>query len=217
MAEGVNPTRSQPERVPPAAAEAGRAGAAFPRALLERLREREPEALGRFYDVYFDRVYGYVKRMVGEEHLAEDLTQDIFMHIHRSFDTYDPARDLRPWVFTIATNKVRDYWRSRRHRDGRLEASLDDETAADPVSTERGPIARLFDAELGRTLSEAIDDLPEAMRQTLVLRYFEGLSFADIARLVDRNEAAVRKRYSRALEELRRRLAPHVGLEGGTA
>jgi RNA polymerase sigma-70 factor (ECF subfamily) len=217
MADGVDPRRPQPERVPPGAAEAARTASTFTRAFLERLRQREPEALGRFYDAYFERVHAYVRRMVGEEHLAEDLTQDIFMHIHRSLDTYDPVRDLRPWVFTIATNKVRDHWRSRRHRDGRLEASLDDEGMADPVSAERGPIARLFDAELGRTLSEAIDELPEPMRQTLVLRYFEGLSFEDIGALVDRNEAAVRKRYSRALEELRRRLARRVGMEGGTA
>ena len=76
--------------------------------------------------MYFDRVYGYVRRLVGEDSLAEDVTQDVFLHLQRSFRSYDPARELSPWVFTIATNKVRDHWRSRRHRDALAERTLDD-------------------------------------------------------------------------------------------
>jgi len=190
-------------------------GLEFSSEFRERLRGRDPEALTEFYESFFDRVYAYVRRMLGEEHLAEDVTQDIFMHIHRSLDTYDAARDLRPWVFTIATNKVRDYWRSRRFRDTQREASIADEDGGLQVeSNERGPDDLLANAELGATLEEAVESLPEGMRTTLVLRYFEGLSFEAIGELIDRNEAAVRKRYSRALEELRKRLARHAGLSG---
>ena len=88
------------------------------------LQTQDPGALEAFYLAYFDRVYGYVRRLLREEHLAEDLTQDIFMHIHKSLPSYDPSRELRPWVFTIATNKVRDHWRSRRHRDGQREIGV---------------------------------------------------------------------------------------------
>src|SRR6185369_6358011 len=93
---------------------------AFPAGFGERLRDRDPAALERLYEVYFDRVYGYVRRMLSEDHLAEDVTQDIFMHLQRSIHTYDPSRALSPWVFTIATNKVRDFWRSRRHKEAQL-------------------------------------------------------------------------------------------------
>lgn len=176
------------------------------------LRAREPAALERFYDLYFDRVYGYVRRLLGEEHLAEDVTQDIFMHLHRSLQSYDPDRPLRPWVFTIATNKVRDHWRSRRHRDALYEVSAATEEGSDydgtpAVSHHRGPDERLASSELSEQVAEAIGEMPDIMKTTLVLRYYEGLSFAEIGALVDRNETAVRKRYSRALEELRHRLA----------
>jgi RNA polymerase sigma-70 factor (ECF subfamily) len=156
--------------------------------------------------------------MLSEDHVAEDVTQDIFLHIQRSAKSYDPARELDPWVFTIATNKVRDHWRSRRHRDGLEESSLDDtETRFHPASA-RGPLPALENAELRGILDRAIDELPDGMRSTLVLRYFEGLSFESIARMYDRNEAAVRKRYSRALSELRRILEKrHAGPEGGRA
>lgn len=175
------------------------------------LRDRVPELLERFYEAYFDRVYAYVRRLLREEHLAEDVTQDIFMHVHRSLASYDPARDLRPWVFTIATNKVRDHWRSRRHQDTLREvAAADEEGGLEPPAPGPGPGERLDAAETSRLVAAAIDDLPDSMRATLVLRYHEGLSFAEIGRILDRNETAVRKRYSRALSELRDRLAAHV-------
>lgn len=179
---------------------------------LTALAERRPEALERFYDVYFERVYGYVRRLVKDEHAAEDLSQDIFMHLHRSLSNYDPRRALRPWVFTIATNKVRDYWSSRAFQDrAAADPQAGDEDAPrgrrDRSDEDRGPRESLAGAELGAAVAQAVEQLPQPLRQTLVLRYFESLSFAEIARVVGRNEVAVRKRYSRALEELREQLA----------
>lgn len=173
-----------------------------------RLRQRDRAALETFYQSYFDRVYGYVRRMLGDDAEAEDVTQEVFLNLQRSIDTYDPERPLSPWVFTIATNQVRDHWRARRRVDPLAGASLDDEDARpDPPARDAGPLPALEQAELARTLSAAIDELPESLRTTLVLRTQEGLSFEEIARLISRNETAVRKRYSRALEALRERLA----------
>lgn len=194
----------------------GGSQAEFSGATLIRLRDLDPEALTQFYEAYFDRVYGYVRRLLGEEHLAEDVTQDIFMHIYKSLNSYDPERDLRPWVFTIATNKVRDFWRSRRFRDTQREGAIDEEqSGAYVTSKERGPDTLLEGKELSETVAEAVDQLPEGMRTTLVLRYFEGLSFEAIGRILDRNETAVRKRYSRALEELRQILGKRLGISSG--
>jgi RNA polymerase sigma-70 factor (ECF subfamily) len=183
--------------------------------LRAKLPGRDREALERFYEVYFDRVYGYVRRMLGEDHTAEDVTQDVFMHIQRSIHTYDPRLEPGPWVFTIATNKVRDFWRSRRRKESDLELSLDDdEPRRELPSKEPGPLPRLEQEELELQLSRAIDALPPGMRETLLLRYFEGLSFEEIGARIQRNETAVRKRYSRALAELRDALERHVGRSG---
>lgn len=177
----------------------------------QALTARTPGALERFYELYFDRIYAYVRRLLREEHLAEDVTQDIFMHLQKAFPSYDPARPLRPWVFTIATNKVRDHWRSRRHRDGLREVSAATEEGADydatPAVGADAPEQALLSGEVNEQVAAAIDELPDIMKTTLVLRYYEGLSFAEIGEMVDRNETAVRKRYSRALDELRKRLA----------
>jgi RNA polymerase sigma-70 factor (ECF subfamily) len=192
---------------------------------LRRLRARDRTALGRFYELYFDRVYGYVRRMLGEDHLAEDVTQEVFVHIQRSIETYDPSRELSPWVFAIATNKVRDHWRSRRHHDALKETSFDVPDAdlaetsrrIEPVDGRASPLSELLGAEMRATLDAAIDALPAGMRETLVLRWFEELSFEDIGRIIERNETAARKRYSRALEELRGLLEKHVEARKGGA
>ena len=190
---------------------------------LAALAERRPEALERFFDVYFQRVYGYVARLVRDEHAAEDLTQDVFLHVHRSLPSYDPSRPLRPWVFTIATNKVRDYWSSRAYQDrarGAEDGGEEDLERAvlEPPSEERGPREALAGRELAGRVAQAIERLPAPLRQTLCLRAYEGLSFEDIARMVERNEVAVRKRYSRALALLRAELGDGAGglhAEGG--
>ena len=77
----------------------------------------------------------------------------------------------------------------------------------------KGPVESLAGGEVGEAIARAIESLPEIMRATFVMRHYEGLSFADIGRIVDRNEPAVRKRYSRALEELRKGLARHLDPE----
>ena len=192
----------------------------LPRELRERLRQRDRAALESFYEAYFDRVYGYVRRMLGDDAQAEDVTQEVFLNIQRSVDGYDPARPLSPWVFTIATNQVRDHWRAQRRVDPLDGARLDEEDARpDPPAREAGPLPALEAAELARTLAAAIEELPESLRTTLVLRTQEGLSFEEIAQLVSRNETAVRKRYSRALEQLRERLTRRSAgiVEGGLA
>lgn len=175
-----------------------------PPSLLALLPERDPQALSSFFDAYFDRVYGYVRRLVRDEHLAEDLTQDVFMHVYRALPTYDPERDLRPWVFTIATNKIRDFWRSRRHRESQQEQSVERDAAADhlPAGPQR-PDTNLSLRELDEQVRNAVDELPDGMRMAVLLRVYEGMSFEAIGGILDRTEVAVRKRYSRALETLR--------------
>ena len=184
----------------------------LPQSVRNELPGLAPEALEKFFDHYFNRVYAYIRRLVREEHLAEDLTQDVFLHIQRSLPSYDPERPLSPWVYTIATNKVRDQWRSRRHQEERHMQSIDQEEGAPVLVAEGGqPTAALDLSEVQDEVRAAVQELPEMLRTTFVLRFYDGMSFEEIGVLLDRNEPAVRKRYSRALSELREALS---GLSG---
>lgn len=199
---------------------AARGALALPRELREALPARRPDALEAFFEAFFGRVHGYVRRMVADEHLAEDLTQDIFMSIHRALPSYDPARALRPWVFTIATNRLRDLWQSRAFQEGRRQASLDDEDDPAPTPATDGAVPPdvLAAGELGQAVEAAVERLPESLRVPFWLRWHEELSFAQIAEQIGGTEVAMRKRYSRALAELRRALAGWLPEgEGGPA
>ena len=179
----------------------------FPPELRERLARREPAALARFFDAYFERVYAYLRRLVGDEHTAEDLTQDVFLQAHRALPSYDPARDPRPWLFTIATNKLRDHWRARAAQGASTVTSLDHEELVERVgAAEEEPRPFGGEEELATRVRAAIDELPGGLRAAVLLRVYEGLSFEDIGRILERNEVTVRKRYSRALAALRESL-----------
>lgn len=183
-----------------------------PAGMFERaLARREAWALERFYDLWFPRVWGFVRGRVGDEGAAEDLTHDIFLHVYEALETYDAGRPLRPWVFTIAANKLRDWFRTRARRGKAksLEAGLAEELRCDDELRPDAPLARTDERELVRA---AVAVLPPSMRSAVELRLFEGCSFEAAGERLDRNATAVRKRYSRALKELREVLAPALGM-----
>jgi len=177
--------------------------------ILEGVRERNPEALSAFFQRYFDQVFGLAFRLLGERTAAEDLTQDVFLKIHRGAHQLDPSRDPTPWVVAITYNACRDLWRSRAHRMGRQSASLDDEDtglSARLAQPADGPEQAALRGERERLVQEAIGRLPEPLRTAIVLHDYQGLSHQEIADMTGVNHAAARKRYSRALAALGRML-----------
>jgi RNA polymerase sigma-70 factor (ECF subfamily) len=173
------------------------------------VRARDPEALGAFYERYFDRVYGLAYRLLGDRAAAEDAAQDVFLKMHRAADRIDPDRDPEPWLLTITTNVCRDLWRSGAHRMSRRSTSIDEDPVTGGMalpSPGKSPEGELLASERERLTQEAITRLPENLREAVILREYQGLGYDEIARMLGINEAAARKRYSRALAELGRHL-----------
>lgn len=173
---------------------------------LEGVRRRDPDALAALFDRYFDRLYAVVHRMLGNRTEAEDAIQEVFLKVHRGAPSLDPTRDPGPWLVTIAANVCRDRWRSGPSRLARASASFD----ADPGLRELvsdggpGPERNLLAAERAERVREAVAKLKPESREVIVLREYEGLGYDRIAEMLGVNEAAVRKRFSRALDELGR-------------
>jgi len=171
---------------------------------LEGVRRRDPRALGAFFEAYFDRVFSLLNRLLGDSHAAQDAAQEVFLKIHRGAHQLDVSRDPGPWVMAIATNVCRDLWRSGSYRMSSTAASLDGTPGlaeALPSDT-RGPEGDALAAERARLVQEALAALREPLREVVVLREYEGLGYDEIASITGLNEAAVRKRYSRALAEM---------------
>ena len=177
-------------------------------AFQRRLRDRDEEALVALFDGWFERVHGYVLRLVRDESLAEDLTQDVFLHVHRALPNYDPERDLEPWLFTIAANKVRDHWRKRARRRTDQDRPIDAGLEEVLPSSDPSPTFQLEQTELSHAVHQAVDSLPTNLAEAIRLRAFEGLSFEAMGERIQRNATAARKRYSRAVNALRELARP---------
>ena len=200
------------ESLPPGPAGGLRAGTPAPdRVWLERVRVREPEALGQFYDRYLDLVFGLAWRLLGDRTLAEDAASEVFLKVHRAADRLDPARDPAPWLATITTNVCRDVWRSGQYRMSRRAADVHDPAAAASLSSGRNdPEADTLSSERERLVQEALLALPEPLRASIVLHDYQGLDHREVAEVLHIAHDAARKRYSRALAALELRLRGRV-------
>jgi RNA polymerase sigma-70 factor (ECF subfamily) len=183
------------------------AGAGLDRALLERVRAREPEALGVFYDRYVDLVFGLASRMLGDRTLAEDAASEVFLKVHRAADRLDTARDPAPWLVTITTNVCRDLWRSAAYRVGRRAADVADPATAATLSTGRNdPEQDTLRSERERLVQAALLQLPAPLRESIVLHDYQGFDHREVADTLHIAHDAARKRYSRALVALEKLL-----------
>lgn len=176
---------------------------AFDREDLKRAKSGDAEALGRFFDHHFDRIFSVVHRFVGSIDAAQDITQDIFLKVRRHIGRLDIENDPAPWLYTVAVNACRDHRRSAWWRISRQSVPLDHDSDAPELSSHAAnPEQALVVAEEERRVQAAIRHLPPDLRMSVVLHDFEGLPHDQIARVTGTSHAAARKRHSRALGAL---------------
>ena len=171
------------------------------REVLEGVRSRSESALDAFFEYFFDRVFAHAARLVGNTPLAEDLTQEAFLRMHRGIDQLDPERDPAPWVFTVVVNTVRDYWRSKQHRTRSREIDIEEDSRTLRNGRPQ-PDRQLEEKESAKAIREALGSLSESDREILLLRNEELLKASEIAEVLQIKQEAVRQRHSRAVARL---------------
>jgi RNA polymerase sigma factor (sigma-70 family) len=179
-------------------------GAAPGRDTLVGVRNGDPKALEAFFAWCFDRVYSLTFHLLRDKTAAEDVTQDVFVKIQLAAGKLDPDRNPGPWVNVITYNACRDHWRSRGHREAKEATPLEEATAHGdgPATPTADGEAQVLAQERERVVGEALAKLPEDLRVVVILRDYCDMRHEKIAGLVGASEAAVRKRYSRALARL---------------
>jgi RNA polymerase sigma-70 factor (ECF subfamily) len=173
--------------------------------VLDAVRRRDPEALGEFFELYFDRLYNVAYRLVGDHARAEDVLQEVFLKVHRAAHQLDPERDPGPWLATLTRNACRERWRREGRRVNGQARSLDNGSGLKETlpAGETGPEDETLRSERERTIAKALMQLPGELREVVVLRDYHGMAHDEIAEVVGARVATVRKRYSRALAGLR--------------
>lgn len=136
-----------------------------------------------------------VRGKVGNEPAAEDIVQEVLLSIHTARHTFRPERPLTPWVRTIARNAVIDWAR----RQARFRARDSGVEAADLPAETRAPV----DQPLSPGVTRALETLPDAQRQAVVMLKLEGLSVAEAAKRIGITPGAVKLRAHRGYRALR--------------
>ena len=150
-----------------------------------------------------DRVYRLAFRLTGNRHDAEDLTQEVFVRVFRSLSTYEPGT-LEGWIHRITTNLFLD--QARRRQRIRFDA-LSDERADRLRSTQPAPETAYADQTFDDDIERALATLPPEFRAAVVLCDVEGLSYDEIATILDAKLGTVRSRIHRGRAMLRAALA----------
>lgn len=170
--------------------------------LVERAQDGEAEAFGRLYDQYSDTVYRYIYYRVGGKATAEDLTSETFLRALRRIGTFTwQGRDFGAWLVTIARNLVADHFKSSRFR---LEVTTGEMLDANEV--ERSPEDSVLESLSNAALLDAVRRLNPQQQECVTLRFLQGLSVAETARAMGKNEGAIKTLQYRAVRTLARLL-----------
>jgi len=157
--------------------------------LIDRYRAGEDAAFDALVRRYRNELFHFLVRFAGGRAAAEDVFQETFLQVYQSIDTFDTRRRFKPWLFTIAANKARDHLRRRARRPAApLSAPIGDEEGQTFVDLMEGdlplPDVTAEASELGERVREAVEQLPDHLREILLLSYFQKLSYAEIAEVL---------------------------------
>ncbi|MEU6539716.1 ECF subfamily RNA polymerase sigma factor, BldN family [Streptomyces sp. NPDC047000] len=170
--------------------------------LVERAQAGEAEAFGRLYDQYSDTVYRFIYYRVNSKATAEDLTSETFLRALRRIGTFTwQGRDFGAWLVTIARNLVADHFKSSRFR---LEVTTGEMLDANEVA--RSPEDSVLESLSNAALLDAVRRLNPQQQECVTLRFLQGLSVAETARVMGKNEGAIKTLQYRAVRSLARLL-----------
>jgi RNA polymerase sigma-70 factor, ECF subfamily len=185
---------------------------------MSRFAAGEDAALGDVYDLASPAVFTFLLRICRDRSMAEDLTQETFLRIHRARGLYRAGAAVMPWAYTIARRLFLDAVRVRRSgmapsmKTGSGEAGTDTGNATVRELATTGPSAEdlLSNQELSRAVDDALARIPENQAAAFRLLKGEGLSVAETAVIMGTTRGAVKLRAHRAYEALRRILGGHL-------
>jgi len=183
--------------------------------LVERVRQGDQRAFGILVEKYQRKRIRLLSRMVRDQHEIEDIAQEAFIKAYRALPQFRGDAAFYTWLYRIAVNTAKNYLSSR----GRAMQTVSDQAMNDDdepderlVAQEIGnPETELLSKQVAIAINQAVDDLPEELRQAITLREIEGLSYEEIAETMACPIGTVRSRIFRAREAISAKLRPILG------
>jgi RNA polymerase sigma-70 factor (ECF subfamily) len=170
-------------------------------ALIERLRNRDPDGLAGAYDRYGKIVYSLFLRITRDQSTAEDLVQELFLRLWNRASEFDPAKGaLGVWIISIARNMAIDHVRSAQSRFSARLLAIDH---IDPLCFSHNPSGAESRIDNVRAVKEAFDSLNPNEKRVIEMAYFEGFSHSEIAKQIQEPLGTVKSWMRAALGRLR--------------
>ena len=196
----------RPDSEQAASSEADEAEATRLIALVELARAGDSEAFGQLFDHYHTSVYRFIYYRVSSVALAQDLASETFFRALRSMSSFRwQGKDFGAWLMTIARNLTADHYKSGRTR---LEYTTEDMGAHD--SSTEGPEGTVLASLTNETLLKGLSELPTEQQECLIMRFLQGLSIAETAKILGRSDGAVKQLQLRGVRNLAKLLPEGV-------
>ncbi len=176
-------------------------------ALIDRLRNNQLDALGELFDRYYAQIFRTALAITHDNQVAEDITQDCFLRLHRYAYRIDTSLPLAPWLYRVTVNLSYTWISRHKKRNVSLEAVVD--YLMSPARYAPDKMAE--SAGLQQEVREAIRALSFNQRVVVVLHYLNGLSLEDIAETLDCPVGTIKSRLYYARENLRYKLGNVYG------
>jgi RNA polymerase sigma-70 factor (ECF subfamily) len=176
------------------------------RALVELAQKGDRASLEELYLIHFDRIYSYLHMTVANRHDAEDLTTQTFVKMLESIGRFRwQSAPFSAWLFRIAHNLSMDYFRSRRRWQPEAEVP-------EPYGSEEPSAEAEAMQSIGRqSMLDLIDTLSQEQQQVLTLKFVFNFANADVAKILDKSEGAIKSLQHRALASLQKQVEQPPG------
>ena len=171
------------------------------RVWLEQAIEGDKAAFGKLIEAFQGPVYNLAYRMLNNSGEAEEAAQEAFIRAWTKLDMYDPKRKFSTWLLSITSNYCIDQIRKRRA----LLLSIDEPLPPHPALTSdkaKGPEAQMASSEQQDLVQELLQELPEEYRTAVILRYWQEMSYEEIAETTGSTISAIKSRLFRARKQL---------------
>lgn len=164
--------------------------------LIKKVQDGDEEAMNSLITNYYQAVFAYFYKNTSQYHQSKDLTQEVFIKMVSGISRYKPKASFKSWLFTIASNHLKNYYRLLSRRPEYLELS-DDISTNEPGTSE---------IEMKNDIKEALSRLPSEQRETVVLRFYNDFSIKEISKITGTKETTAKARIRYGLEKLKKEL-----------
>ena len=180
--------------------------------LLKKLQIGDDSAFRELFELYHAMVFNVCYRMLGSRHEGEDITQDVFVNAYKTLKHFRSESKLSTWLYRIAVNHCLNH-QARKKRQRWISLDIFSDTENEQLSgntTDDRPDIAMERKETEQIIQHAINSLPKQQRIALILHRYEGLSYQEIAKVLECSVSSIESRIFRGKQNLCKKLLPYL-------